>query len=445
MNKTVNINLGGMFFDIDEDAYVKLRRYFEAIRRSLSNAGGQDEIIKDIEMRIAELVSEMHTSDKQVISASEVEQIIAIMGQPEDYRLEDDEPETTRENRTHRPVKKLYRDVEKGPIAGVATGLSHYIGIDAIWVKLLFCIILIAGFGTGLLIYLLLWLLMPAATTTVEKLEMRGEPVNISNIERKVREEFEAVSQKIANADYEKMGYRMAEAGNRFGKVTADIFTRIFEVLARALGAVIALFSAIILGGLIIGFVTVIVAAFTGAAWHPEFEALNFTDAPLWLMGILGLFVFGIPMLALFLLGWKLLVPGLRSTNRVFKYAMTGLWLISLILVIILGVQQATAVGVEGKVMQKQELSLKASDTLKVRFVFNDFYTQHIDDHTGMKLVRNPQDTDVIYSNSVRFEILPTNESEAYLQVIKSADGRTMDQARARAEKVDYAFSMNDN
>ena len=94
MNKTVNINLGGMFFHIDEDAYQKLSRYFDAIKRSLSDSNGQDEIIKDIEMRIAELVSEKHTSEKQVINLKEFDEIIAVMGQPEDYRIDPDGDET---------------------------------------------------------------------------------------------------------------------------------------------------------------------------------------------------------------------------------------------------------------------------------------------------------------------------------------------------------------
>jgi hypothetical protein len=91
MNKTVNINLGGLVFHIDEDAYQKLTNYFEAIKRSLSNTSGQDEIIKDIEIRIGEIILEKHTNDKQVISLREVEEIISIMGQPEDYRIEGDD------------------------------------------------------------------------------------------------------------------------------------------------------------------------------------------------------------------------------------------------------------------------------------------------------------------------------------------------------------------
>ncbi|MFA9195353.1 hypothetical protein AAGV33_13140 [Flavobacterium sp. FBOR7N2.3] len=98
MNKTVNINLGGMFFHIDEDAYQKLSRYFDAIKRSLTNSSGQDEIIKDIEMRIAELLNEKQKSEKHVVGLKDVDEVISIMGQPEDYIIED-EPKT--ENKYH--------------------------------------------------------------------------------------------------------------------------------------------------------------------------------------------------------------------------------------------------------------------------------------------------------------------------------------------------------
>ena len=90
MNKTVTINLGGIVFHIDEDAYQKLSRYFDAIKRSLNNSSGQEEIIKDIEMRISELLSEKLISDKHVIGLKEIDEVIAVMGQPEDYIIEDD-------------------------------------------------------------------------------------------------------------------------------------------------------------------------------------------------------------------------------------------------------------------------------------------------------------------------------------------------------------------
>ena len=90
MNKTVNINIGGIFFHIDEDAYQKLSRYFDSIRKSLTNSGGKDEIMKDIEMRVAELFTEKQKSDKHVINNKDVDEVVAVMGQPEDYRLEEE-------------------------------------------------------------------------------------------------------------------------------------------------------------------------------------------------------------------------------------------------------------------------------------------------------------------------------------------------------------------
>ena len=102
MNKTVNINIGGLFFHIDEDAYQKLSRYFDAIKRSLSNSSGKDEIMKDIEMRVAELFTERQKSDKHVINNKDVDEVVAVMGQPEDYRIDDEteEPKTFNYNST---------------------------------------------------------------------------------------------------------------------------------------------------------------------------------------------------------------------------------------------------------------------------------------------------------------------------------------------------------
>jgi phage shock protein PspC (stress-responsive transcriptional regulator) len=157
MNKTVNINLGGLFFHIDENAYQKLNRYFDAIKRSLSNSSGQDEIMKDIEMRIAEIFSEQQISDKHVIGLKEVDAMIAIMGQPEDYRLEEEgETQGTPPPNYTKTSKKLYRDIDNNLLGGVAAGFGHYLGIDALWIRLILVILLFASFFTFAFIYLLL-------------------------------------------------------------------------------------------------------------------------------------------------------------------------------------------------------------------------------------------------------------------------------------------------
>lgn len=242
MNKTVNINLGGMFFHIDEDAYQKLTRYFEAIRRSLSKSSGQEEIIKDIEMRVSELLNEKQKSEKHVVGLKDVDEVIAVMGQPEDYIIEEETNASGKFNDySTRATKKLYRDKEKGMIGGVATGLGHYFGIDAVWLKIMFLIFVFAGFGSGILAYIILWIVTPEAITTSEKLEMTGEPVTISNIEKKVREEFENVSGKFKNADYDKMGNQVKSGAEKLGNSLGDFIMTLFKVFSKILGVLLIL------------------------------------------------------------------------------------------------------------------------------------------------------------------------------------------------------------
>jgi hypothetical protein len=131
MNKTTSINLGGYFFHIDEDAFRKLSNYFDAVKRSLS-PDGREEIINDIESRISELFTEKLGSTKQVIGLKEVDDIITIMGQPEDYKIEDESPKNDfQSNYTSTgSIKKLYRDKDNSFLGGVLSGLGHYLGVD---------------------------------------------------------------------------------------------------------------------------------------------------------------------------------------------------------------------------------------------------------------------------------------------------------------------------
>src|SRR5690606_15517340 len=215
MNKTVNINLGGMFFHIDEDAYLKLSRYFEAIKKQLSDSDGKAEIMSDIEYRISELFSEKLKSDKQVISMKDLDEVIAVMGEPQDYRIDDEEPKM-QPTYSSTKTKKLYRDTDGGILGGVLAGLGHYFGIDKVWLRII-ALILFFFYGTGILLYIILWIVIPEAKTTSEKLEMKGEAVNISNIEKKVREEFDTITQKVSDIDYQKFGNKVQDGAQKFG------------------------------------------------------------------------------------------------------------------------------------------------------------------------------------------------------------------------------------
>ncbi|WP_297515542.1 PspC domain-containing protein [Flavobacterium sp.] len=445
MNKTVNINIGGLFFHIDEDAYQKLSRYFDAIKNSLTDATGKDEIMKDIEMRVAELFAERQLSDKHVINSHDVDEVVSVMGQPEDYRL-DNEGESKKDMDFKYALpprrRKLYRDEERGVIGGVCTGLGHYFGIDSFWFKLAF-LILGFGTGTGFLAYLILWIAMPKAITTAEKLEMTGEPVTISNIEKKVREEFEQVSQRIQNADYNEIGEKVKSGAESFGNRLSTFITTVFGVFAKIIGAFVLIFASLSLLGVLIGSVILI---FTSQL--PQNAAINRVvtpiglETPYWIQGVLFLFCFGIPLLFLMLLGLKLLMNHVRSLSNVVKYTLLAVWIVSLGALITIIINEVTQAAFDGKDIVKEQIILQPQDTLQIRFVNNDFYAKDMNPTHDYRLTTNEQQKEVIYSNQISFEVLPTDAPTPYVRIEKVAVGKTAGEANARAQKIEYGFKI---
>jgi phage shock protein PspC (stress-responsive transcriptional regulator) len=442
MNKTVNINLGGMFFHIDEDAYQKLNRYFEAVKRSLSNSTGKDEIMKDIEMRIAELLTEKNRGEKQVVGLKDVEEIITVMGQPEDYRIDDEEAAEPAYNFSRRRTKKLYRDKDNSMVGGVLAGFGHYLGIDPLWLRIIM-VILLLGFGTGFLIYIILWILMPAAITTTEKLEMTGEPVTISNIEKKVRQEFDTISEKFKNVDYDKFGNQARNAGERIGSSLSDVLLKIFSIFGKLIGAFLVVVASATLASLVIGFITAGSFSMVDFPWQSYID--NFTDVPLWIVGMLILIAIGIPFFFLLILGLKLLITNMKSIGNPAKYTLLALWIISIGTLVALGLQQATEVAFDAKVVQKQKFDLNPKDTLQIKFTYNDYFAKSIYDREDFLFAQDSAKTMVIYSNNVTLRILKTDEKTPYIQIEKKAEGKSFAAARERAEKINYGYKFKGN
>jgi len=199
MKKVVNINLGGRAFTINEDAYSNLERYLKAIERHFSGSDGMEDILYDIENRMAELFVE-DEKNGSIITIEKIEKVKSIMGRPEDFGGEEyDETETrskTYTNFNYRTGKRLFRDPDDQVIAGVASGLSAYLGInDPIFLRILFVIL---GFsGVGVLPYIILWIAVPAARTSSDRLSMKGEDINIDSIAKTVEDTLIDIKDKI--------------------------------------------------------------------------------------------------------------------------------------------------------------------------------------------------------------------------------------------------------
>lgn len=443
MNKTVNINLAGIFFHIDEDAYSKLQHYLDAIKRSLTNTQGREEIIADIEARIAELFSERTKIERKVVSVREVDEVIAIMGQPEDYMLDEEIFEDAPNTRTTTSGKQLFRDTEHSYVGGVSSGLGHYLGIRSLWVRLLWILLTILSSGAFILIYIALWIFVPEAKTTADKLSMRGEPVTISNIEKKIREGFDDVSGKVKSVDYEKYGNQARTGASSAAKGVGSGIMLILNIFVKLIGILILMVAGSTLIALFIGLITVGTFGIVEAPWTDYIEMAGI-GAPIWVISLLALFAVGIPFFFLFILGLKILVKRLKSIGTPAKLVLLGLWLLSVIGLAVIGVKQATMRAFDGEVVTSEVLPITANDTLFLAMQHNPKYSSGVD-RNGFQLKFNEDDHRVIYNTDVRLVVKSTKDSVGRIEVIKMADGSDYAEARERAENIRYNTSFSDN
>ena len=186
----VSINLAGRLFHINEDAYQILSSYLEEVGKRFPGSD-REEILQEIELRMAELFSEMVTDKQQVINEQQVREVIGILGDPEDYEGAG-ESQSREEPSGMKFNKRLYRDPDNRVLGGVCGGLGAYFNADPVLFRFLFLIIFLV-FGSGLIIYLILWLITPEAVTMAQKMEMRGQKFTFDDFKQKARSEYEDV------------------------------------------------------------------------------------------------------------------------------------------------------------------------------------------------------------------------------------------------------------
>ncbi|WP_116769453.1 PspC domain-containing protein [Maribacter litoralis] len=450
MNKTVNINLANMLFHIDEEAYNIMRRYLESVKRSFANTPGSDEIIADIEARIAELFHDKLENERQVITQKEVDEVIAIMGQPEDYMVDEeifeDEPRA-KSATTQNRVKKLYRDTDKKYVAGVSAGLAHYFGIDPLWIRLLWIFLTIFTWGGFIFIYGLLWILIPEARTTAQKLDMSGETVNISNIERKVKEGFDDVADRVKSVDYEKVGDTVKKGGKTIFDTFGDIVMFLFKIFGKFIGILLVIIGAATLIGLFVGMFTVGILDIIHVPGIDFYNVVNSTNMPIWVVSLLAFFAIGIPFFFLMYLGLKILVNNLKSIGTVAKFSLLGLWLISIILLIIFGIREAAAHAYTGSMSVEDEITtVMPTDTLNIRLVSTDEYDHENDMNLGDTFLSYDEaGNKILVSDDVRFRIRKSKDTLVRVQVRKEADGPSNREAKDIASQIVYDYEVSGN
>ena len=142
MKKTLTVNLGGTVFNIDEDAYILLDNYLNNLKYHFRHEDGAEEIVRDMEIRIAELFSEYITRGQQVITIENVEEVIARMGKPEEINSETDTDDADnakqweKSDASQSVKRRLYRNPDDKILGGVVSGLAAYFGWDTAWTRI---------------------------------------------------------------------------------------------------------------------------------------------------------------------------------------------------------------------------------------------------------------------------------------------------------------------
>ena len=349
MKKTININLAGFVFYIDEDAYETLQKYLNNIRTYLGNTEGREEIIDDIESRIAELFSE---KQKQVITLNEVNEVIEVMGQPEDYMSEEEPEEKTAGQQSS---KRLYRDPDSTVLGGVCSGVGHYLNIDAVWIRLIFLAMIWSG--VSILFYFILWAIIPKAETTTQKLEMKGKAATFSNIEDYVRKGYENVKDDFKNVDFKSAGEKAKQGASGFFAFLGELISKLFSalrkllsfianILGKLLGVIIlittvALIIVLTVSFIIGSFIDINIGndllvlpgfEFIGPDWGGPFH-------PIW-YHISMILTFGIPAFSLLLFALQLLFKNMGRLSGSIKIGLLAVWMISLVSFIVLSLTQ---------------------------------------------------------------------------------------------------------
>jgi phage shock protein PspC (stress-responsive transcriptional regulator) len=450
MNKTVNINLAGVFFHIDEDAYAKLQRYLAAIKRSFEGVQGEDEIIADIEARISELFTDKIKDARQVISTKELDEVITVMGQPEDYMVDDDifEDATSSSNSRRSNSKrsgsnrKLFRDVDNAYIGGISSGFGHYLNVDPLWIRLAWIALVVLGFGSPILIYIILWILIPEATSTTDKLFMKGKQVNIDNIQEKVKEGFENVSDAVKNVDYGKINNQAQKGARGFFQGIGKIIMFFLKILAKVFGVILIITGAAVVISLLISVLTMGAVDIFNPGFTSIPELVNATHAPSWVVLLLALFAFGIPFFFLFYLGLKILSNNIKSMPLSGKLSLFGLWLVATIALGVLTINQFVAYSNTGKDVTKQELAIVKSDTLSIRMRGSQDFDIPMGRSNSYTQTRSTNGTKESILKNVRLIVRSTTEKNAYVVVEKRANGSSFQAAKDRAKTITYNYDI---
>lgn len=465
MNKTVTINISGIIFHIEEEAFEKLSKYLNTIKGYFSNTDGGNEIMGDIEARIAEMLQAKTSVVKQVVLMADVDSVIETMGRPEEFAGDQQQDNSYQQQQTHTHntnesgKRRIFRDPDHKAVAGVCSGIAAYFDVDVVWIRLAMFLLIFFG-GVSLWVYIILWIVIPEAKTTADKLAMRGEKIDINNISKTVMDEAEQVKKRMEKYGNDFKNRNFSQPRNAFEKIAnfiRDFFILFGKLFTRLIGLILLIFGVmfmLVLLSTIFGF------SIIGA--NTEFNDwinLFFLERSHYTVGIIGITLFfGVPILMMIYGGVKLLFK-IHYTNRWLNLSAGLVWLSGFVIALFIGITTGKDFGNGGKI--KEQVQLIQHDTLYLTLNNNkellnklDTYGNYDEDYERGLIRINHRRSDYMIglNGNSKFiagrsslNIVPSLTSDFELYIIKEARGEDKRSATERAKKIDYKTIQQGN
>ncbi|SFE86609.1 PspC domain-containing protein [Thermophagus xiamenensis] len=420
MKKTIQINLAGHAFSMDEDAYDRLNTYLEQVKAKLGMTAEAQETFEDINLRIAELFRSIHPDATTSVTIENVEEVIKTLGDPADYDTPSDPDDSSSASYAREPYRKkqLFRDPDNRILGGVCSGLGYYFNIDPIIFRLLF-ILGTFFYASSILIYLILWIAIPKAKTLQQRIMMTG-----------------------VSAGIESSGKRPAVRSQ-----SNDLIKRTLRIISIVAGIILIVLSFISLTGLIMTFSMtdlVFEKIFSHEIWLPEIEQLFLLPEQQIMVLIGSLLIVGIPLLVIFYLGLFLVFRFKKGAVTILVTSLI-LWLIGIGLISYSAIRMATEYSAKMEIEERKLLELPSSDTIYIKPSASSLKLgegEQIFSSNGIT-IKN-QKEGLVLVGTPKFNLIK-NAKNFEISIRKKSRGRNSEEALKNAERIEYFFLQDDS
>ncbi|MDR1551999.1 MAG: PspC domain-containing protein [Prevotellaceae bacterium] len=434
MKTTVQISLNSIAFNFDENAYQQLKSYISELQ---SHFADDDEIIEDIEARIADLLSLRIKSTDQAVSIKDIDEIIDAIGSPndiDDSANSSDKFKKHFENVNNSVKKRLYRDTENKVIAGVCSGIGHYLNLDAAWIRVVFIVFMVIslkfdrhlwfdrfflGMPFVLFVYVVLWIVMPRTKTPRQNLEMHGY-----------------TSARQSGNDFKSHN-------NGFGNFVTKFFRLVIQICAGISLSIVGVICSLLL---ITG-----IAFFFGGSLFGGKNLISLVDyvyigeVNTFLVKLVIAILIFIPVCVLIYLSIKVLM-GFKIKDKPAMVILMIVWIIAAIFACGVAVSTAKLYRYNSTVREIQEnVNLKNIKTLNIKMPDNIKPCEiAFVNFNNSSLYENPLSQSLFICPNVRY-VYNDTISEPYIKIVKSANASTRYEAEVKAKTISNGYVMSDS